>query len=200
MKKRSRLFIELFKDLENENSGFHENKMLLIFKISSKRSKHFITQDFDLKKISIRKAETKDFDGLFELDNLCFGSEDNKVFDEYKESSTNEEVGITASEDPNREIELAEIDGATYIAEIEGNLIGKVDTLTQDKDGYIYGFCITSEFRRKGYGHIMAWLLLKEFIKNGVSSVLLEVAKENTAAIELYKKCGFIEITRKDLI
>ncbi len=215
MKKESRLFFELYRDLKDETSGFQDNKVHLLFNKNSERSLEFLNHNIERQKMILRKAEDIDFEKLLKLDNLCFGKEEYEDIDEKKNNfervnseeneNTDEEKneGLskdTFNKDAIREKELAEIDGATYIAEMDGIMVGKVDTLSQVSDGYIYGFCIAEEYRRKGLGISMAQLILEEFINIGITDVLLEVDKKNFAALELYKQCGFVEITKQDLI
>lgn len=51
--------------------------------------------------------------------------------------------------------------------------------------------------RGTGIAIAMLGIMENEVKKNGVKKILLDVSAENTAAINLYKKCGFIENGRR---
>jgi ribosomal protein S18 acetylase RimI-like enzyme len=58
------------------------------------------------------------------------------------------------------------------------------------------GMAITPEARRAGVGRAAVRHLLDEAKARGDRSMVLEVIEQNTAAVELYRACGFKEIRR----
>lgn len=126
--------------------------------------------------ITIRKAESRDYLELIHLDALCFGS-------------TEEEMENSDSDS---------VYHSTYVAELEGILIGKIGGLIEGRDGYIFAFGIKPEYRRRGYGREVLSLTLQKLLSEQVKTVLLEVAVKNEKALLLYKSCGFEEITIYD--
>lgn len=132
---------------------------------------------FESRAISLRKAEIKDKKELSELDRKFF-----------ELPEVDEEEGTTEDNEYR----------TTYIAEIEGKVIGKIGITMDGEDGYIFGFGIKSEYRRKGYGRIVLSLILEKLLKDNINSIILEVASENDKALGLYKSCGFKESTVYD--
>ena len=126
--------------------------------------------------ITLRKAESRDYLELLHLDALCFGL-------------VEEEVG-------NRDFD--NVYHSTYVAELEGKFIGKIGVLMEGSDGYIFGFGIKPEYRRRGYGREVLSSTLLKLLSEQVKTVLLEVAIKNEKALLLYKSCGFREITIYD--
>ncbi|MBL4931384.1 GNAT family N-acetyltransferase [Clostridium paridis] len=124
------------------------------------------------KGVSLRKASIKDKKEIAELD---------REF-------------LNLPEDNNDDNELR----TTYMAELEGNTIGKIGTTMDGVDGYIFGVGIKREYRRQGYGRIVLSLTLEKLLKDNINSIILEVASENDNALGLYKSCGFKENTVYD--
>ena len=58
------------------------------------------------------------------------------------------------------------------------------------------GMAIVPEARRTGVGRAAVLHLLTEAKARGDRTMVLEVIEQNTAAVELYRACGFIEIRR----
>ncbi|MDD7795152.1 GNAT family N-acetyltransferase [Clostridium sp. 'White wine YQ'] len=132
---------------------------------------------FESRGVSLKKADIKHKKELLELDREFFGLPE-----------IEEEEG-TREDNEHR---------TTYIAELEGKVIGKIGVTMDGEDGYIFGFGIKHEYRRKGYGRIVLSLILEKLLKNNVNSIILEVASENDKALGLYKSCGFKESTIYD--
>lgn len=65
-------------------------------------------------------------------------------------------------------------------------------------DVYYISICIGKQYWRKGYGKNSIKAMLRYLFKNKrAHKVELEVVEANIAAIECYKKCGFIEEGRR---
>ena len=61
-------------------------------------------------------------------------------------------------------------------------------------DVYYIGICIGRKYWRMGYGENSIKAMLRYLFKNKKAhKVELEVVEDNIAAINCYKKCGFIE-------
>ncbi|WP_238883600.1 GNAT family N-acetyltransferase [Clostridium sp. YIM B02551] len=132
---------------------------------------------FESRGIFLEKADIKDKKELSKLDREFFGLPE--VNDEEGSSDENEYR-------------------TTYIAEMEGKVIGKIGITMDGEDGYIFGFGIKQEHRRKGYGRIVLSLVIEKLLKDNINSIILEVASENDKALGLYKSCGFKESTIYD--
>lgn len=56
---------------------------------------------------------------------------------------------------------------------------------------------VSPEFRRKGIGGMMMSWILKEAKRNGCTNIILSVRESNNAAINLYRKFGFVDLDRR---
>lgn len=127
--------------------------------------------------ITLQKAELKDSSELRHMDQMGFGLKE----DEPANNASFEAVH------------------SSYLAELDGKCIGKIGVLMDGKDGYIFGFVIKPEYRRKGYGKVVLSLAMQKLLREqGIDSIILEVAVENERALLLYISCGFAEITVYD--
>ncbi len=132
--------------------------------------------DYPYNGIILRKAEVHDYPALMSLDRICFGLSDKQMDNKYTEYCYS----------------------STFIALLNNKIIGKIGIYMDGNLGYIYGFCISPEFRRNGYGREVLSSSLANFLFMQVKTVILEVAIENEKAIQFYKSCGFKELTVYD--
>lgn len=87
---------------------------------------------------------------------------------------------------------------ATYMAELNGEIIGKIRIDITDNEGFIYGFGVLPDFRGRGYGRETLKCSLDILKNKDVDKIFLEVATENKNALGLYESCGFEEISVMD--
>ena len=127
-------------------------------------------------RITFRKAEHRDNPELLQMDSLFFGSPVDEI-------------------DP---IYLKERYDTSYVAELNGTIIGKIGVLMEGSDGYIFGFSIKPEYQKQGYGRELLSLTLKDMLSKKINTAILEVAVKNDNALLLYKSCGFKEVTVYD--
>lgn len=80
------------------------------------------------------------------------------------------------------------------VAEKEKNVIGYILFNQILDEAEIYKIVVLKEFRKKQIAFKIMEFLLNELKKNNVEKIFLEVRKSNIPAINLYKKCGFIDI------
>jgi len=130
-----------------------------------------------MSEIVIRKATEKDVGQIADLDKICFSVPwSEQAFDK----------------------ELKENDLAFYIlAEVKdtGQIVGYAGVWLIRGEGHITNVAVHPEFRRKHIGMEIVEVLMKESRKQaGTKTFTLEARKSNTAAIELYKKFGFLEV------
>lgn len=191
--RRRGVFKELFSAAKKECMNRRAMRILLITEQSSNHGTNFVKStgaqysfseyrmkfdeaavtDFPKVGITLRKAEHRDYLELIRLNSICFDL-------------------------PEEEMEISYFSDAynsTYVAELEGKIIGKIGTYMDGKDGYIFGFGIKSEYRRRGYGREVLSLTLSKLLSEQIKTVFLEVAVENENALALYKSCGFKKIT-----
>ncbi|HEY8891081.1 MAG TPA: GNAT family N-acetyltransferase [Clostridium sp.] len=103
-----------------------------------------------------------------------------------------------AEEDIEKPYKILDDSFINYMAEIKGEIIGKIHISITDNEGFIYGFGVLPKFRSKGYGREILNSALDLLNKKNVDNIYLEVATENKTALGLYEDCGFEEISVMD--
>lgn len=86
----------------------------------------------------------------------------------------------------------------SYIAEIDNNIIGKVNLEINDGVGGIYGLGVKPEYRRNGYGREILLLAIDKLKEKDTRKIMLQVDTKNKNALNLYKSCGFEETNTMD--
>ena len=121
--------------------------------------------------ILYRYAENKDVSDILSLDKENFSNNFEEEF--YLEYIKNQRV---------------------IVAEKEKNVIGYILFNQILDEAEIYKIVVLKDFRKKQIAFKIFEFLLNELKKNNVKKIFLEVRKSNIPAINLYIKCGFIEI------
>ena len=80
------------------------------------------------------------------------------------------------------------------VAEKEKKVIGYIIFNQILDEAEIYKIVVLKDFRKKQIAFKIFDFLLNELKKSDVKKISLEVRKSNIPAINLYKKCGFINI------
>ncbi|OPA79430.1 GNAT family N-acetyltransferase [Paenibacillus selenitireducens] len=87
----------------------------------------------------------------------------------------------------------------TFIAELEGQPIGKLGVTYEDGAAFIYGFCVQPTLRGKGYGRAILRGLIEQLNRErSISRFELEVAVKNERALGIYESCGFRVVSAND--
>jgi len=128
---------------------------------------------------NIRSAEIHDIEGLKELEKACF--------DEHIRE--------------NFEFVLKSKNHIIYVCEkIENgvkNIVGYAGVSISYEQGDILSVCVHRDYRKRSIAFVLMDTIL-EFAKDkGVQDVFLEVEEGNVAAINLYKKLGFNQISER---
>ena len=121
--------------------------------------------------ILYRYAENKDVFDILSLDNENFSNNFEEAF--YLEYIKNQRV---------------------IVAEKEKNVIGYILFNQILDEAEIYKIVVSKDFRKKQIAFKIMEFFQDELKKNDVKKIFLEVRKSNIPAINLYIKCGFIEI------
>ena len=121
--------------------------------------------------ILYRYAENKDVFDILSLDNENFSNNFDEKF--YLEYIKNQRV---------------------IVAEKEKNVIGYILFNQILDEAEIYKIVVSKDFRKKQIAFKIMEFLLNELKKNNIKKIFLEVRKSNIPAINLYKKCGFIDV------
>ena len=93
---------------------------------------------------------------------------------------------------PEEEEKCGEI---TYIAEINNKIIGKARLEICEGVGGIYGLGVHPEYRGNGYGRELLILSIEKLKEKNPKDIMLQVVTKNIAALNLYKSCGFEEVS-----
>ena len=112
-------------------------------------------------------------------------------FNDSGESSVEEEDMILPEEEERRGM-------TSYLVEKDGEIIGKVNLQLTSKLGAIFGLGVLPEHRRKGYGRALLLLAIEKLKEANAKEIMLQVAAENSNALNLYKSCGFEETSTMD--
>lgn len=121
--------------------------------------------------ILYRYAENKDVSDILSLDKENFSNNFKEEF--YLDYIKNQRV---------------------IVAEKEKNVIGYILFNQILDEAEIYKIVVLKELRKKRIAFKIIDFLLNELKKSDVKKIFLEVRKNNIPAINLYKKCGFIDI------
>ncbi len=85
-----------------------------------------------------------------------------------------------------------------YIAEYNGNIVGKTHLQIIGDEGSIFGLGILPESRGLGLGRKLLLESIRQLYELNASSIMLQVESENSNALNLYKSCGFEETSVMD--
>lgn len=137
--------------------------------------------------IIFRKATNEDVREIARQDHIYFGDD----LDEENEADA--ENGIILPEDEEKRGNIV------YLTQVEDNVIGKVKLeLIKGITGGIYGLGVLPEYRSKGYGRAILLKSIEKLKEAKATEIMLQVATENSKALNLYQSCGFQETSRMD--
>ncbi|MCB2353717.1 GNAT family N-acetyltransferase [Clostridium estertheticum] len=128
----------------------------------------------NINSISLRKAEKADKKEIARQNAMFFyGLEEGESFPEEEEI----------------------INMTTYMVELNKAIIGKIRIEYSDNSAFICGFGILPNFRGKGYGKQALKEVLRIINEENINDVGLDVESKNNTALNLYKICGFEEMS-----
>ena len=137
--------------------------------------------------IIFRKATNEDVREIARQDHIYFGDD----MDEDNEADA--ENGIILPEDEEKRGNIV------YLMQVEDHVIGKVKLeLINGITGGIYGLGVLPEYRSKGYGRAILLKSIEKLKEAKATEIMLQVATENSKALNLYQSCGFQETSRMD--
>lgn len=93
--------------------------------------------------------------------------------------------------------ELATLHNHYWVAESDNRIIGYAGLSVQAPDSDIQTIAIDSEFQGEGLGGQLLEAMIGRSRELGVRSIFLEVRTDNAAAIALYKKYDFEQISER---
>jgi [ribosomal protein S18]-alanine N-acetyltransferase len=127
-----------------------------------------------------RIASVKDIDAILHLENVCFVYEGEKF---------NRRQILYLIKSPNAIVYVLENNHSVI-----GWVIGLIRKYKKTISGRLYGLAINPHHHGKKLGELLTGKILHEMKIKGANRILLEVRKDNPAAIHLYKKFGFKEL------
>jgi len=131
--------------------------------------------------IRLRAAEKSDLPRLFELDQVCFPAGIAYCEADFRWLLRSSQVtAVVAEED-----ELLAGFAIAQSKQIQGALAGQIVTLD-----------VAPDFRRRGVGQILMDAIEVGLCTAGAESLRLEVAVDNSAALNFYRKRGFEAVGR----
>ncbi|WFD11833.1 GNAT family N-acetyltransferase [Tepidibacter hydrothermalis] len=152
--------------------------------------------------ITFRKATNEDALEINRQNKIYFNDEfqdcQDTQNDNNLESTLEKSKTIISNEDMILPQEEEKKGMTIYIAEKDQKIIGKVHLQLTCEIGGIYGLGVLPEYRRKGFGREILMMAIQKLKELKVSGVMLQVAAENSNALNLYKSCGFIETSTMD--
>lgn len=82
-----------------------------------------------------------------------------------------------------------------YLAILDGDrLFGYGGLMVVAEEAHILNLLVAPDQRRNGLGRLLVIALIKEAILLGAKHLTLEVRSRNSAAIDLYRKCGLAPV------
>jgi mycothiol synthase len=139
-----------------------------------------------LQGVSLRKAVNADAREV---------ARQNAIYFESEREQESEEAGFENIILPEEE----EKRGMTiYIAEKDGQIIGKVHLQLIHGIGGIYGLGILPEYHGQGLGRALLLEAIMKLKDANADKIMLQVEAKNAKALSLYKSCGFRETSVMD--
>jgi len=130
--------------------------------------------------ITLQRATINDLEKLYQIERECFTIE----------AFSKEHIAYLL-QNPNTLSLVAQIN-----SEIAGFIIGLIHRQSKMITGRVYTIDVASKYRRKGVGLKLLKELERIFVKRGVKICYLEARVDNVAALELYRKHGYMEVEK----
>lgn len=81
-----------------------------------------------------------------------------------------------------------------FVLTADNKVVGFLEYEVLFDDAEIFMIAVHPDFQKKGLGKMLMEFCLKNLQKEGVKSVYLDVAANNTKAIDFYRKFGFYTV------
>lgn len=151
--------------LERINAKYEYSEYLLLYK----RTNNPLNQ---IKQINLEQYSNESIEDIIKLEMDIFK-------DNYEDTYSMVEKSINSK------------DVLSYIAYLDGEMLGVCSVNFETEDVSIFGLGIASRHQGKGYGKEMLSLLLDRIVSMNTKSISLEVSSVNDRAYNLYRKSGF---------
>lgn len=196
--RRKGIFKKLFELAMDECRKRNFRKVLLLSDGNSQSGIEFIKSvggKYDFSEYRMKRLNETDLKGINPVklrkavnsDGKEIGRQNAIYFDREEEyESSPEEYDCLPEE--NEKLNMI-----TYMAELKGAVIGKINVDYSDNSAFICGFGILPDFRGKGYGKAALHAALQLIKEKHIHDIELDVECRNNTALNLYKTCGFEE-------
>ena len=141
--------------------------------------------------MEIRSAKIEDVELIADIFLQCWKISYLGIIDE----SAREDMNVTAARQLWQSALASNFERKTFIGFKDGNEIGFFRVGPDKKDpsiGHLFSLYVRPEFSGKGFGQQLFSEALNFLNVSGFNLISLWVFKENTAAISLYSKFGFV--------
>ena len=128
--------------------------------------------------ITIQEATINDLETLYQIERECFTIE-----------AFSKQHIVYLLKKPNAVNLVAQINST-----IAGFIIGLILRYDKRTTGRIYTLDVAVKYRRKGVGLKLLDRIERVFVGRGVKICYLEVRRDNVAALELYRRHGYLEV------
>ena len=127
----------------------------------------------------IRKATPEDCESIVDLEKECF------IIPWSRKS-----ILTDLENNPNAHYYVA-VDG------ISASITGYIGMWLVLDDAQITNLAVTKESRNKGTGTSLVNYLCRQAVQMGAKTITLEVSDKNTTAVTLYKRAGFVPVSKR---
>ncbi|MBQ4900256.1 GNAT family N-acetyltransferase [Paenibacillus sp. Marseille-P2973] len=152
--------------------------------------------------LSFRKATNADGREIARQNAIYFDDETYDAEDASKDADseiTSEHESVDNDNDGLSLPETEEQRGMRiYLAELNGQSIGKFHLQMTAEAGGIFGLGVLPEHRGQGFGRAILQQAIEKLQEADMKEIFLQVAAENAKALQLYKSCGFQETSTMD--
>jgi len=128
--------------------------------------------------IIIQRATINDLENLYQIERECFTIE----------AFSKQHIAYLLKK-PNAVSLVAQINNT-----IAGFVIGLILRYDKGTTGRIYTLDVAVKYRRKGIGLKLLDGIERVFVEREVKKCYLEVRRDNVAALELYRRHGYLEV------
>jgi ribosomal-protein-alanine acetyltransferase len=132
--------------------------------------------------VKIEDASLRHLDKLFEIEEQCFT----------KEAFSKQQISYL----------LTDYNTIGLVAKVNSEIAGFIILQLESEDDVVFGHIITlnvaTKYRRKGIAQRMLHETENMLKSRGITESRLEVKQDNSAAIKLYQRLGYREISKLD--
>lgn len=191
--RRKGLFTKLFELAINESHKRSFNKLLLLSDGKSSSGIEFIKtvgSTYDFSEYRMKALNKTTFESTNSINIRKAGKLDGKEIAKQNVIFFNdsEECECFPEEDEK-------INKITYMVELNKTVIGKITVDYSDSSAFISGVGILPNFRGNGYAKEALKQVLQNINERNLYDIELDVECKNNNALNLYKACGFEEIS-----